>query len=199
MKNKIYLIFLAIFSISINQYFANRGVFPIDSFLIFDPAYYITSGNYPFKDYWLITGPFLDYIQSLFFIIFGASWFSYVLHASLTNMALALFSFYFFINIGLKNYYAFIYSLGVSILAYPPVGTPFTDHHSVIFSVMALYSFSLGILKKKIFFCLLLLFFLLFLFFQNKYLHHIYWYYFLSLFLFVFCLQKVLIEKIYHI
>ena len=168
MKNKIYLIFLAIFSISINQYFANRGVFPIDSFLIFDPAYYITSGNYPFKDYWLITGPFLDYIQSLFFIIFGASWFSYVLHASLTNMALALFSFYFFINIGLKNYYAFIYSLGVSILAYPPVGTPFTDHHSVIFSVMALYSFSLGILKKNNIFLFVTPVFLTFSFFSKQ-------------------------------
>ena len=168
MKNKIYLIFLGTFSIAINQYFANRGIFPIDSFLIFDPAFYITSGNHPFKDYWVITGPFLDYIQSLFFIIFGANWFSYVLHASLLNMALALFSFYFFANIGLKNFYAFIYSLGVSILAYPPAGTPFIDHHSVILSVMALYSFSLGILKKKNIFLFLTPIFLIFSFFSKQ-------------------------------
>ena len=59
MKNIIYLIILAIFSIFINQYTANRGVFPIDSFLIFDSAYNIVNGYHPFKDYWLITGPFV--------------------------------------------------------------------------------------------------------------------------------------------
>ncbi len=149
MKNKIYLIVLALFSICINQYFANRGVFPIDNFLIFDAAFNINNGNHPFKDYWLITGPFLDYIQSLLFLLFGVNWFSYVLHASIINMIFTLFSFYFFINIGLKNYYAFIYSLGISILAYPSIGSPFIDHHSVFFSIMAMYSLSLAILKQK--------------------------------------------------
>ena len=63
----IYLIILAVFSIFINQYFSNRGIFPIDSFLIFDAAYNILTDQHPFKDYWSITGPFLDYVQSLFF------------------------------------------------------------------------------------------------------------------------------------
>ena len=142
MKNIIYLIILSVFSIFINQYVASRGVFPIDSFLIFDSAYNINSGNHPFKDYWLITGPFLDYIQSLLFLIFGISWTSYVFHASLLNMILTLFSFYLFLNIGLKNFYAFIYSLGIAILAYPSIGAPFIDHHSVIFCVMACFSVS---------------------------------------------------------
>ena len=110
MKNTIYPTILAIFSLFINQYIANRGVFPIDSFLIFDAAFNILSGNHPFKDYWLISGPFVDYIQSLFFLIFGINWTSYVMHASALNMALALFSFYYFLNIGLKNFYAFIYA-----------------------------------------------------------------------------------------
>jgi hypothetical protein len=70
-------------------------------------------------------------------------------------MAFALFSFYFFLNVGLKNYYAFLYSLGVSILAYPSIGTPFIDHHSVIFSIMAAYSMSLAILLQKNLFWLL--------------------------------------------
>ena len=168
MKNKIYFIILALFSVSINQYFANKGIFPIDNFLIFDAAYNITLGNHPFKDYWLITGPFLDYVQSLFFITFGVNWFSYVLHASIINMAFALFSFYFFLNLGLKNLYAFIYSIGISILAYPSIGTPFIDHHSVIFSLMALYSLSLGILLKKDLFWFLMPVFLVFSFFSKQ-------------------------------
>ena len=168
MKNKIYLIILAVFSVCINQYFANKGVFPIDNFLIFDAAFNITSGNHPFKDYWLITGPFLDYIQSVFFLIFGINWFSYVFHASLINMVFALYSFYFFLNTGLKNYYAFIYALGVSVLAYPSIGTPFIDHHSIIFSVMALYSLSLGIIMQKNLFWFLTPLFLIFSFFSKQ-------------------------------
>ena len=62
-KNKFPLLFLFIFSIAINQYYGNRGVFPIDSFLIFDSAFNIISGNHPFKDYWAITGFILDYIH----------------------------------------------------------------------------------------------------------------------------------------
>ena len=64
-----------------------------NSFMFFDSGYNIISGNHPFKDYWLITGPLVDYIQSLFFLILGINWTSYVLHASTLNMALVLFSF----------------------------------------------------------------------------------------------------------
>ena len=145
-KNKFFIfVLLFLFSFLINQHYGNRGIFPIDSFLIFDSANNILLGNHPFKDYWLITGPFLDYVQALFFLILDVNWFSYVLHASLLNALLTLYSFYFFTKIGLKNLYAFIYSIGVSILAYPPVGTPFIDSHSIIFCVMSLYSFSLAI------------------------------------------------------
>ena len=165
---KIYLIILAIFSLFVNQSIANRGAFPIDSFLIFDSAFNIISGNHPFKDYWLITGPFVDYIQSLFFMTFGISWASYVLHASTLNMALALFSFYFFKKIGLNNHFAFIYSLGVAILAYPSIGSPFVDHHSVIFCVMACYSISLAFLLKKNFFWVLIPIFITFSFFSKQ-------------------------------
>ena len=160
--------FLFLFSILINQYYAGRGIFPIDSFLIFDAAYNITLGNHPFKDYWLITGPFLDYIQALFFLIFGVNWFSYVLHASLLNSILTLFSFYFFTKIGLSNLYAFIYSLGISILAYPPVGTPFIDIHSIIFCTLSLYTFSLALLLKKNFLWFLTPIFLVFSFFSKQ-------------------------------
>ena len=141
-QEKIFILVLILFSISINQYYGNRGVFPIDSFYSFDAAHNIIFGNHPFKDYWTVTGPFVDYIQSLFFLTFGINWVSYVLHASIINMILTLFSFYLFLNIGLKNYYAFIYALGVAILAYPTIGTPFVDQHSVIFSTMACFSFS---------------------------------------------------------
>ena len=168
-KNKFFIfVLLFLFSFLINQHYGNRGIFPIDSFLIFDSANNILLGNHPFKDYWLITGPFLDYVQALFFLILDVNWFSYVLHASLLNALLTLYSFYFFTKIGLKNLYAFIYSIGVSILAYPPVGTPFIDSHSIIFCVMSLYSFSLAILLKKNLFWFLTPILLVFSFFSKQ-------------------------------
>ena len=167
-KKSFFVAFLFLFSFLINQHYGNRGIFPIDSFLIFDAAYNITLGNHPFKDYWLITGPFLDYTQALLFLMFGINWFSYVLHASLLNVLFTLFSFYFFLNIGLRNLYAFIYSVGISILAYPPIGTPFIDSHAIIFCVLSLYSLSLGILLKKNLFWFLVPFFVIFSFFSKQ-------------------------------
>ena len=167
-RKNFFVIFLFLFSIIINQYYGYRGVFPIDSFIIFESGFNVISGNHPFKDYWTITGPFLDYIQSAFFLAFGINWFSYVLHASIINLVLALFSFYFFRSIGLKIIYAFIYSLAISILAYPSAGTPFMDHHAVIFSVMALYSLMLGIFFEKNLFWFLTSIFLIFSFLSKQ-------------------------------
>ena len=187
-----HIIILAIFSIFLNQYIANRGVFPIDSFLIFDAASNIISGNHPFKDYWLITGPFVDYVQSLFFMLFGISWSSYVFHASILNMILTIFSYFLFLNIGLKNAQSFIYSLGVAILAYPSIGSPFVDHHSVIFCILAIFSISIAILSNRKFFWFLVPILLIFSFLSKQIPSP----YFVVLFIFFISLHFILIKKI---
>ena len=168
MTKKIYLIILILFSLSINQYYGYRGVFPIDSFTTFDAGYHTMLGYHPFKDYWIITGPLLNYIQSIFFILLGVNWFSYALHASVLNMILALFSFYFFSKLGLNYFLTFIYSFGIALLAYPSIGTPFVDHHASIFSIMSLYSLILGIYFKKNLFWFLIPIFLTFSFFSKQ-------------------------------
>ena len=67
-KNLIfYISILFIFSISINQYYGNLGLCPIDSFWFFNSGYDTLNGFYPFKDYWTRTGPFIDLTQALFF------------------------------------------------------------------------------------------------------------------------------------
>ena len=151
-KEKILILFLILFSLLINQYYGNRGILPIDSFLIFDSGYYVLNDIHPFKDYWTITGPILDYLQALFFLIFGINWFSYVFHASIINLILTIFSYLVLVNLGLKKIYSFIYSLGIALLAYPNIGTPFIDHHSIIFSILAIYCFILGVKKNNNFF-----------------------------------------------
>ena len=91
-KSKFFIIFLFFFSIIINQYYASMGVFPQDTFLHFDSGYRILKGEAPFKDYWTVSGPLVDYMQAFFFYLFGATWTSYILHASLFNALLTLLS-----------------------------------------------------------------------------------------------------------
>jgi len=148
-KNKIFILFLFFFSIIINQYYGNRGAFPMDSFFHFDAAYRILNGEHPFKDFWVVSGPIVDYIQATFFYIFGVNWQSYVLHASLFNALITISTFFVLKNFKLKTIYCFLYSLLFSILAYPSSGTPFIDHHSAFFSLLGIYSLLLAINNQR--------------------------------------------------
>tara|TARA_B100001248_G_scaffold146868_1_gene110371 strand:- start:5747 stop:7309 length:1563 start_codon:yes stop_codon:yes gene_type:complete len=150
LNNKIFYQVLIILSSFIFTFYSGyRGVFPLDSFLIFDGGYKILNNFLPFKDYWTISGPLLDYLQSIIFYLFKINWFSYVLHAALINTILALVAFFFFNSIGLKKYFALIYSLSISILAYPSAGTPFMDHHATILTLLSLMFLILAIKKDS--------------------------------------------------
>ena len=101
-KSYFFIFFIFIFSVLINQYYGYIGVQPIDSFFSFNSGYDIYIGKFPFKDYWTITGPFIDFIQSFFFWLFGVSWFSYVLHASIFNFIFAISTFFTFYKLNLN-------------------------------------------------------------------------------------------------
>tara|TARA_Y100000590_G_C15743785_1_gene1021239 strand:- start:3094 stop:4683 length:1590 start_codon:yes stop_codon:yes gene_type:complete len=151
-KKKLYVLTLLIFSISINQYYGFIGIFPEDSFIIFNSGYDTLNGYYPFKDYWTTTGPLLDVIQAIFFKIFGVSWFSYILHASFFNFLIALATFLTLSKFGLNINFCFFYALSISILAYPNAGSPFMDHHSNILSTISLFAFILALKTKSNFY-----------------------------------------------
>ncbi len=96
-KNKeiFHNILLFLIAAIINQYFGNRGLFPHDSASHFDAGYRILNGEHPIKDYWIISGFIVDYIQSLFFLALGTNWQTYVLHASVFNGILTVVFFHF--------------------------------------------------------------------------------------------------------
>ena len=148
-KKKIFILILFTFSLLINQYYGNKGVFPVDSFAHFDTGFRILLGEYPFKDYWIVSGPFIDYIQAVIFYFFGVNWQSYVFHASLINAILSVATFLVLINFKLNLYHSFFYAFLFSVLAYPISGTPFVDHHSAFFSLLGIYSLILGIKKEE--------------------------------------------------
>ena len=64
-------IILLFFSFFINYIYSSYGVFPIDTFLHYDSSYRITQGEYPIKDFWIVSGIFVDFLGAFFFQIFS--------------------------------------------------------------------------------------------------------------------------------
>ena len=145
----IFYLLLTALSFYINYYFANKGLFPIDTFTFFDSGYLITKGYHPIRDFWVISGIVVDYFQAIFFKIFGANWNAYVFHASILNSSISIF-FFFFLNHFIKNFYVnFLLSLSLAILCYPVSGTPFPYQHSYILSLFSILIFYLAIRKEE--------------------------------------------------
>lgn len=147
-KYYLYTFFIFLFSISINQFYGNIGISPFDS-NTFNAGYNVLKGNLPFKDYWVSAGVLLDLIQSIFFRFAGINWFSYVLHASLFNFVISIFTFITLIQFNLKQSYSFFYAILVSLVFYPIPGIPYPDFHALIFSLLGVFSFVLALKYKK--------------------------------------------------
>ncbi len=143
------VLILTIFSLGINQYYGNKGVFPIEGFAFFDTAYRILQGETPFKDYWAVSGVFIDYVQSLFFKIFGVNFQVYVFHASLLNCLLTLMTYFFARSLNINEYFCFLYALIFSLLAYTTSGTLYVDNHSSLICLAAVYFFIFGVKRDK--------------------------------------------------
>jgi len=139
-NNKLLVFILAIVAFSTNYHYGFIGLMPMDNTVLFNGGYRVLKGYVPFTDYWLVTGPLLDYLNAFFFKILGISWSTFIIHSSIINSILAVTSYYFFKKMNLPNLYSFFYSILISILFYPVVGTPFVDHHSTFFMILAFYS-----------------------------------------------------------
>ena len=159
--NYLYPFIVVIFSFSINWNYAKFGVFPMDTFLHYDSSYRVLNGEIPIRDYWIVSGLFVDFLQAFFFQIFGINWYAYILHSSLLNLIISVLTFQILIKLKLENIFAFFYTISFSLLAYPISGTPFLDLHATFFSVIAFYLLILAFEnpEKKIIWFLIVFFY----------------------------------------
>ena len=191
-KNNLSLIlpylFLAIVSFSINHWTGSRGLFPIDTFVHFDSAVRILKNELPVRDFWIVHGIFVDYLQATLFWFFGVNWHSYLAHGSIMNVIITLMTFKIFIDFKIEKNFAIVFSLCFAILAYPVSGTPFLDLHSAYFSLISMYLFLIFI-KNEDYTKLFTAIFLLGLAFLCKQVPAAYFIILLSLFIFFHSLQ----------
>ena len=145
------ILFIGSFSFLINYHYGFIGLMPMDNTVLYNGGYRVLNGYVPFTDYWLVTGPLLDYLNALFFLILGVSWKTFIIHSSLINLLFALASYFLFIQLKLSKKFSIFYSILMSVLFYPVVGTPFVDHHSTFFLIIAFYIFIISAYKKNYF------------------------------------------------
>lgn len=153
---------IAFYSFIINFYFASFGVYPIDTFLHYDSAYRILNSELPVRDYWIVSGFMIEFLQSIFFKVFGVNWTVYIFHSSMINVIVSILCYFFFLTLKIPLINSLIYALSFSTLAYSVSGTPFVDHHAVflllISSFLMLKFFDQANNKINLFLILLLSF-----------------------------------------
>ena len=149
-------IILTLISFYINYHYSNVGVLAQDTFAYYDTSFRILIGSVPFKDYWTVSGPFIDYLQAFIFYFLGVSWKNYIISGSILN-SLTTVLFYRTLTIFDQNkFFSLFYAVCFSILANPSMGTPFPDHFSTLFSLIGIFFFLFAIKNnKKIFWFLI--------------------------------------------
>ncbi len=146
----IFLLIL-IFSFYFNFESGRRGFFPLDQSIIFDGSYRILKGQIPYKDFLIPVGPVPFYIHSLFFKIFGLSYWSYLLGSSLINLLATISSFFIiYIFFPSKKWLSFVGAILTAIWFYPPSGTPYIEHTSFFLSLLGIFFILISLYGERI-------------------------------------------------
>ena len=118
------VISILLISFLVNFYFGHQGLMPLDDLQNFNSGFRILKGDFPFKDYYSITGPLLDIWQSNIYKILGTNWQSLVIHASLLNSIFAISVFFFLRKLNFNTTECCLYSICSGLLMFPPTGNP---------------------------------------------------------------------------
>ena len=180
------ILIISLFAFSINFYYGHQGLMPLDDLQNFNPGFRVLQGDFPFRDYYSVTGPFLDILQSIIYKIFGINWQSFVLHASLMNCLYSISIFIFLQKLNFSKINSFLFSLSGGLLMYPAAGNPTVEHSSLILSVMGTFLFIIGSKENKNYLLFLLYLFLEFLFLLNRFQPYILFFFAFSYFFFKF-------------
>lgn len=136
------LVFL--FAVGVAWHFGHRGFMPLDHSVVFDGGWRILGGQVPWRDFDAPSFVTPSYLQALFFGLFGVSWSSFVAHAALANGVFALCTWSLVVRLGGQRWVAAGAAGLAALLFYPPVGVPFADQHSFLFTLLALWAAVVG-------------------------------------------------------
>ena len=143
------IIFILLISFFVNFYFGHQGLMPLDDLQNFNSGHRILKGDFPFRDYYSITGPILDIWQSIIYKIFGSNWQSLIIHASLLNCFYSISVFTFLKKLNFKTLDSLLYSVCSGLLMFPPTGNPTVEHNSLALSMISFFIFIIGLKENR--------------------------------------------------
>lgn len=117
-----------------------RGFFPYDQSIVFDGAYRIVSGQVPYKDFLLWSGPIAYALQAVFFHWLGVSYGAYLVSAAVFNAAAAWLGMAVTrLLFPSSRWLACGAGIVTAIWFYPPFGTFAAEQTAFFFGLAALW------------------------------------------------------------
>ena len=138
------LVILTILAATLTMRTGRLGFMPLDQSIIFDGGWRVLSGQVPLADFYTPTGLVPVLIQGAIFEIAGVSWSAYVFHAAVLNVLFAVLVYAMLRSLFGWSWLALYFALISAYFMYPPMGTPYTDQHALIFTYLTLCLFLWG-------------------------------------------------------
>ncbi|MBI5432132.1 MAG: hypothetical protein HZA52_04800 [Planctomycetes bacterium] len=129
---------LFVFAVALACVDGRKGYMPLDHSIVFDGAWRVLCGQVPYRDFTTPNGLAPMYLQAPLFALLGPTWFAYVLHAALANGAFALLVYALLRRFALERPFAWLYAAASAVVFYPPIGVPYMEQESFLFSLAAL-------------------------------------------------------------
>jgi hypothetical protein len=120
-----------------------RGVDAFDMSIIPDGGYRIYCGQVPYRDFHAPLGPVVFYLQAGFFSLWGGyNWVAVIAHAAAVG-GLATALVYLILRLFAQPLTALAFAALTGLTFSLPVSFPWPDHTAFLFTLVALYAFSL--------------------------------------------------------
>lgn len=119
-------------------HYGQRGFLPLDQSIVFEGGNALRCGRVPFADLSAPSGLPLFLIQEALSSLLGWSWLTYLVHGAALNAAAALIAFGLLVRRFRTFAVPLLAGLATAVVFVPPIGTPYPDHGSFLFSGLAL-------------------------------------------------------------
>ncbi|MFQ5507261.1 MAG: hypothetical protein ACE5F1_21035, partial [Planctomycetota bacterium] len=117
----------------------SRGFFPLDQSIVLDGAWRVHSGQIPFVDFSAAHGLSAYWLQALVFGVFGVSFSSLLLGATLLNAAAAILAVLALGRVLPRSpALAWIAGILTALWFQPPFGTPYPEQTAFFFCLLGL-------------------------------------------------------------
>lgn len=129
---------IAMFAALLAIQYGQRGFLPLDHSIVFAAASELLCQRVPIRDFAMPAGLSIALFQKLLFEHLGVSWLSYLIGAAALNALAAVATFGLLVPRYSTIAVPTMLALCSSVLFVPPIGTPYPDHGSFGFTIVAL-------------------------------------------------------------